>query len=613
MSHDRPPDPATDQRLLLPDDATYSTCNTHEREGPTGILRPGDVAYHEIPPGSTNGPWPLVDASSTHASDNNFWSLEDRVKSLAAVALGENSSSTQQFTSDVDYLDPSNLYSVNNLDAESWLGPALQAKSPKFPTSNLHESVEYIHEPAEWSDWDLNQYAAQPQPSQHPDLSYVGMQFDPSHSESVDMSTILMTPEFAQQPVNNEAFVSFGHTWPVARRAPTLTEMLSSVHTLSKTVRCESCSAEFRGPYARGNYGRHRRQKHPVHRGMLECEAPSCTKVFLRVDARLKHYRRHHPELIGEVKAQTDMNPSRHRISISDETQGEKQALLSSTPPLQPTIGAEETKAITIHHQQRDSINTNKDDLRFRVRGQEIEPQKVERWMKRHDLGENMTYALSPRDLESDHVDTTLSTTTMDARASSTEVFHKDGGSIRCDICQKEFKRAAELRRHKDSVHNQNSQQYFCKVPGCNRASRPFPRKDKLADHTARVHGKSTASEALDYGAGVSEATYRCDFQGCEREFNQRADLLRHQRTHTDESERPHKCAQCEKSFLYPKDLKRHQATHLDSEDDDKETFHCEVAPCEYGPGKQGFSRKDGMTRHMRRFHPELVVKKGKT
>jgi len=53
-------------------------------------------------------------------------------------------------------------------------------------------------------------------------------------------------------------------------------------------------------------------------------------------------------------------------------------------------------KAIVRHHQQRNLVETDKNDLKFRVRGQDIEPDKIERWMKRHNVMDSMLYAPSP-------------------------------------------------------------------------------------------------------------------------------------------------------------------------------------------------------------------------
>jgi hypothetical protein len=63
---------------------------------------------------------------------------------------------------------------------------------------------------------------------------------------------------------------------------------------------------------------------------------------------------------------------------------------------LEPNIKTREMKAIVRHRQQRLLVETDKRDLKFRVRGDEVEPQKIERWMKRHDVMESALYAPSP-------------------------------------------------------------------------------------------------------------------------------------------------------------------------------------------------------------------------
>ena len=59
------------------------------------------------------------------------------------------------------------------------------------------------------------------------------------------------------------------------------------------------CEAAFTGDYRRGNLGRHWRQKHTSQVAQYRCEDEECMKSFRRRDARLKHYRRYHPELAG--------------------------------------------------------------------------------------------------------------------------------------------------------------------------------------------------------------------------------------------------------------------------------------------------------------------------
>jgi hypothetical protein len=62
--------------------------------------------------------------------------------------------------------------------------------------------------------------------------------------------------------------------------------------------RCEVCGASFSGAYRRGNLGRHRRIKHTDSGHLHPCESDSCDKVFVRLDVRLKHYRKQHPNLV---------------------------------------------------------------------------------------------------------------------------------------------------------------------------------------------------------------------------------------------------------------------------------------------------------------------------
>jgi hypothetical protein len=63
----------------------------------------------------------------------------------------------------------------------------------------------------------------------------------------------------------------------------------------------DGCPKTFQGIYRRGTRQRHMRLRHGKVRGQEEkeysCEAVACNKVYMRQDARLKHYRKRHPEL----------------------------------------------------------------------------------------------------------------------------------------------------------------------------------------------------------------------------------------------------------------------------------------------------------------------------
>ncbi|KAH7082243.1 hypothetical protein FB567DRAFT_594735 [Paraphoma chrysanthemicola] len=57
----------------------------------------------------------------------------------------------------------------------------------------------------------------------------------------------------------------------------------------------------------------------------------------------------------------------------------------------------------------------------------------------------------------------------------------------------KTFGRWADLKRHHNGAHAMTPTVYWCRVRGCERSEnvggRPFPRKDKLGDHVAKIHG----------------------------------------------------------------------------------------------------------------------------
>jgi hypothetical protein len=63
------------------------------------------------------------------------------------------------------------------------------------------------------------------------------------------------------------------------------------------------------------------------------------------------------------------------------------------------------------------------------------------------------------------------------------------------------FKRIQELNRHKKALHSRHAVRFWCPVKECKRSKmgggggKPFPRKDKMADHCKRMHGDKMGSE----------------------------------------------------------------------------------------------------------------------
>lgn len=52
--------------------------------------------------------------------------------------------------------------------------------------------------------------------------------------------------------------------------------------------------------------------------------------------------------------------------------------------------------AIVRKRQKRKLIQVSKGELKFEVRGVPVEPQKIDRWMKRHAVPDSHLYAPSP-------------------------------------------------------------------------------------------------------------------------------------------------------------------------------------------------------------------------
>ncbi|KAH6861064.1 hypothetical protein BKA58DRAFT_443834 [Alternaria rosae] len=83
---------------------------------------------------------------------------------------------------------------------------------------------------------------------------------------------------------------------------------------------CEvvDCKQSFTGLYSRGNLGRHRRLVHGTGSRYV-CGDDTCAKEFRRQDARLKHYRKYHPELAADsplVRRSSASRPTRRHQEV---------------------------------------------------------------------------------------------------------------------------------------------------------------------------------------------------------------------------------------------------------------------------------------------------------
>lgn len=88
-------------------------------------------------------------------------------------------------------------------------------------------------------------------------------------------------------------------------------------------------------------------------------------------------------------------------------------------------------------------------------------------------------------------------------------------------------------------------------------ARKPLPRTSATAPEVFQYSG----IEGADVSEKGGKRKYKCD--KCEREFNQRANLRRHQLVHS--GEKPFECEQCHRRFQQQGDLKRHMLRHTES------------------------------------------------
>jgi hypothetical protein len=63
---------------------------------------------------------------------------------------------------------------------------------------------------------------------------------------------------------------------------------------------------------------------------------------------------------------------------------------------LDKNIKPDEMEVIVKKRQQRKLVETDKGELNFRIRGSEVLTEKIDRWMKRKGISEDLVYAPSP-------------------------------------------------------------------------------------------------------------------------------------------------------------------------------------------------------------------------
>ena len=201
-------------------------------------------------------------------------------------------------------------------DDHSYLVPEYRASSiPPFPesyyvpasTSSFEQDVDalvggpsFVHsEPTEQHGSLLEPYERGATPVQR--APTVHWQWN------VREGTPVPNPEFifTEREVDSFVYVEANSTRPQSSVYSGKGSTDSSSSCLSITsssepavMTCDGCGATFTGQYRRGNLRRHKRRMHNSKPGAYQCPEPDCHRYFNRSDARLKHYRKHHPHLM---------------------------------------------------------------------------------------------------------------------------------------------------------------------------------------------------------------------------------------------------------------------------------------------------------------------------
>jgi hypothetical protein len=300
------------------------------------------------------------------------------------------------------------------------------------------------------------------------------------------------------------------------------------------------CTATFTGLHRRGTLQRHIRFKHGTARRSYPCEEPSCSKVFLRTDARLKHYRSHHSHLAPQSLT------IRRRTRQTGSWTPRDQTHDSSHRPMGVSSSSHHDSSWTLVGGTGDSGSTSPHVKSDQVSepGDPSDPQDFHHSYASHPIG---------RAGHDDH-------------ASATE-----DSRVECDLCDSTFQRSADLRRH---VQKHKEASFACDITSC---GRKFYRKDKLKDHVRNVHEGTSSKQA---------ASSICE--DCECVFATPGELRSHvNRKHV----RRFQCGECTQAFHLNADLKRHQSTVHEAAVE--QNYPCPNKGC-----TQTFARKDHLLRH---------------
>ncbi|XP_058976036.1 myoneurin isoform X2 [Musca domestica] len=143
-----------------------------------------------------------------------------------------------------------------------------------------------------------------------------------------------------------------------------------------------------------------------------------------------------------------------------------------------------------------------------------------------------------------------------------------------CDICKEETKTFSDLRRHFQTVHNEQAYVWCC--------DKKFRRRCHLVEHI-RSH--------------TDVYSYKCKY--CERVMSTRRCLRLHEKHVHEKEYNRHTCDICGKAFVSASVLKKHKLIHLSEEE---KKFSCNECGKKYGS-------QTLLDHHVRLIHLEKYVK----